>query len=171
MENQKTDKKSIVLFSVYLLVGAFYFAIALVVGMYVTELNVSATEISEELPADDEFDVVSVSEPIDYTQSISDMNDNIVILQEQLTEVKDTLSVLSDSVSQNDAIDYTEQIQQVSEKLTQIENQLTVSENSVSENSLLNTPLEDLTADQQFYVFIIVLLLLALAGVVLGYFL
>ncbi len=171
MENQKNDKKSIALFAVYLLVGACYIAIAVVVGLYVTELNVSATEISEELPADDEFDVVSVSEPIDYTQSISDMNDNIVLLQEQLSEVKDTLSALSDSVSQNDTIDYTEQIQQVSEKLTQIESQLTVSENSVSENSLLNTPLEDLTADQQFYVFIIVLLLLAVAGVLLGYFL
>lgn len=171
MENQKTDKKSIALFSVYLLVGACYFAIALVVGMYVTELNVSATEITEELPADDEFDVVSVSEPIDYTQSISDMNDNIVILQEQLTEVKGTLSALSDSVSHIDTIDYTEQIQVVFDKLTQIENQLTVSENSVSENSLLNTPLEDLTADQQLYVFIIVLLLLAVAGVLLGYFL
>lgn len=171
MENQKIDKKSIALFAVYLLVGAFYIAIAVVVGLYVTELNVSATEITEELPADDEFDVVSVSEPIDYTQFISGMNDNIVILQEQLSEVKETLSVLSDSVSQNDTIDYTEQIQNVSDKLTQIENQLTVSGNSVSENSLLNTPLEDLTAEQQFYVFIIVLLLLAFAGVVLGYFL
>lgn len=171
MENQKIDKKSLALFAVYFLVCSVYIAIAVVVGMYVTELKVSATEIAEEMPTDDEFDVVPASEPIDYTQSISDMNDNIAILQEQLSEVKDTLSVLSDSVSQNDTIDYTEQIQQVSEKLTQIENQLTVSENTVSENSLLNTPLEDLTADQQFYVFIIVLLLLALAGVVLGYFL
>lgn len=171
MENQKIDKKSLALFVVYLLVGACYIAIAVVVGLYVTELKVSATEIVEELPTDDNFDVVSVPEPIDYTQSISDMNDNIVILQEQLSEVKETLSVLSDSVSQNDTIDYTEQIQEVSDKLTQIESQLTVSENTVSENSLLNTPLQDLTADQQFYVFIIVLLLLALAGVVLGYFL
>lgn len=171
MENQKIDKKSIALFVVYWLVCSAFIAIAVVVGIYVTELKVSATEIAEEIPSDDEFDVVSVSEPIDYTQSFSVLNDNIVILQEQLTEVKDTLSALSDSVSHNDTIDYTEQIQQVSEKLTKIENQLTVSENSVSENSLLNTPLVDLTADQQFYVFIIVLLLLALAGVVLGYFL
>lgn len=171
MENKKIDKKSIALFAVYFLVCSAYIAIAVVVGMYVTELNVSATEITEEIPTDDEFDVVSVSEPIDYTQSISDMNDNIVILQEQLSEVKETLSVLSDSVSQNDTIDYTEQIQNVSDKLTQIENQLTVSGNSVSENSLLNTPLEDLTADQQLNVFIIVLLLLAVAGVLLGYFL
>lgn len=171
MENQKIDKKSLALFAVYLFVGACYIAIAVVVGLYLTELKVSATEITEEMPTDDDFDVVSVPGTIDYTQSISDMNDNIVILQEQLTEVKDTLSVLSDSVSQNDMIDYTEQIQQVSEKLTQIENQLTVSGNSVSENSLLNTPLEDLTADQQLYVFIIVLLLLAVAGVLLGYFL
>ncbi len=171
MENQKIDKKSIALFSVYLLVGACYFAIALVVGMYVTELNVSATEISEELPADDEFDVVSVSEPIDYMQSISDMNDNIVILQEQLTEVKDTLSALSDSVSHNDTIDYTEQIQNVSDKLTQIESQLTVSENTVSENSLLNTPLVDLTADQQLKVFIIVLLLFVIVCLSLVFFL
>lgn len=171
MENKKIDKKSIALFAVYFLVCSAYIAIAVVVGMYVTELNVSATEITEEIPTDDEFDVVSVLEPIDYTQSISDMNDNIVILQEQLSKVKETLSVLSDSVSQNDTIDYTEQIQNVSDKLTQIENQLTVSGNSVSENSLLNTPLEDLTADQQLNVFIIVLLLLAVAGVLLGYFL
>ena len=159
LENQKIDKKMLASILVYLLVGACYIAIAVVVGLYVTELKVSATEIAEDMPTDDDFDVVSVPEPIDYTQSISDMNDNIVILQEQLTEVKDTLSALSDSVSQNDTIDYTEQIQEVSEKLTQIENQLTVSENSVSENSLLNTPLEDLTADQQLKVFIIVLLL------------
>ncbi|MGN0245038.1 MAG: hypothetical protein ACI4DK_03600 [Lachnospiraceae bacterium] len=171
MENQKIDKKNLALVAVYLLVGACYIAIAVVVGLYVTELNVSATEILEELPTDDDFDVVTVPEPIDYTQSISDMNDNIVILQEQLSEVKETLSALSDSVSQNDMIDYTEQIQEVSEKLTQIENQLTVSENTVSENSLLNTPLEDLTADQQLNVFIIVLLCVAVAGVVLAYFL
>lgn len=171
MENQKIDKKSLALFAVYLFVGACYIAIAVVVGLYLTELKVSATEIVEELPTDDEFDVVTVPDTIDYTQSISDMNDNIVILQEQLSEVKDTLSALSDSVSHNDTIDYTEQIQNVSDKLTQIENQLTVSENTVSENSLLNTPLEDLTADQQLDVFIIVLLLLAVAGVFLGYFL
>lgn len=171
MENQKIDKKSIALFAVYLLVGACYIAIAVIVGFYVTELNVSATEITEELPTDDEFDVVSVSEPIDYSQSISDMNDNIVILQEQLSEVKDTLSGLSDSVSHNDTIDYTEQIQQVSDKLTQIESQLTVSENSVSENSLLNTPLEDLTADQQLFVFQIVLWLIFVAIVTFCYFL
>lgn len=171
MENQKIDKKSFALFAVYLLVGACYIAIAVVVGLYVTELNVSATEIVEEIPTDDEFDVVTVPEPIDYSQSISDMNDNIVILQEQLSEVKETLSVLSDSVSHNETVDYTEQIQGVSEKLTQIEAQLTVSENSVSENSLLNTPLEDLTADQQFYVFIIVVLLLCVSGVLIAYFL
>lgn len=171
MENKKIDKKSIALFAVYLLVGAFYIAIAVVVGMYVTELKVSATEITEETPSDEEFDVVPASEPIDYTQSISDMNDNIVILQEQLSEVKDSLSALSDSVSQNDTIDYTEQIQNVSDKLTQIENQLTVSENTVSENSLLNTPLKDLTADQQLDVFIIVLLLLAVAVLSLVFFL
>lgn len=171
VENQKIDKKSLVLFAVYLLVGACYIAIAVVVGLYVTELNVSATEITEEMPTDDDFDVVTIPEPIDYTQSISDMNDNIVILQEQLSEVKDTLSVLSDSVSQNDTIDYTEQIQEVSDKLTQIEEQLTVSENTVSENSLLNTPLENLTADQQFDVFIIVLLLIAIVGMFIAYFL
>lgn len=171
MENQKIDKKSLALFAVYLFVGACYIAVAVVVGLYVTELKVSATEITEDIPTDDDFDVVTVPEPIDYTQSISDMNDNIVILQEQLSEVKETLSVLSDSVSQNDTIDYTEQIQEVSEKLTQIESQLTVSENTVSENSLLNTPLEDLTADQQLNVFIIVLLCVAVAGVLLAYFL
>lgn len=171
MENQKNDKKSIALFAVYFLVCSVYIAIAVVVAFYVTELNVFATEITQEIPSDDEFDVVSVSEPIDYTQSISDMNDNIVILQEQLTEVKDTLSALSDSVSHNDTIDYTEQILQVSDKLTQIESQLTVSENTVSENSLLNTPLEDLTADQQLKVFIIVLLLIAIACLSLVFFL
>lgn len=171
MENQRNDKKSNALFALYFLVGAFYIAIAVVVGMYVTELKVSASEITEEVPTDDEFEVVPVSEPIDYTQSISDMNDNIVILQEQLTEVKDTLSVLSDSVSQNDTIDYSEQIQEVSEKLTQIENELTVSENTVSENSLLNTPLVDLTADQQLFVFQIVLWLVFVAIVTLAYFL
>lgn len=171
MENQKIDKKSLALFAVYLFVGACYIAIAVVVGLYVTELKVSATEITEDISTDDDFDVVTVPEPIDYTQSISDMNENIVILQEQLSEVKDTLSGLSDSVSHNDTIDYTEQIQQVSDKLTQIESQLTVSENSVSENSLLNTPLEDLTADQQLKVFIIVLLLIAIACLSLVFFL
>lgn len=171
MENQKIDKKSLALFAVYLFVGACYIAVAVVVGLYVTELKVSATEITEEIPSDDEFDVFSVSEPIDYTQSITDMNDNIVILQEQLTEVKDTLSALSDSVSHNDTIDYTEQIQVVSDKLTQIENQLTVSENSVSENSLFLTPLNDLSTDQQFDVFLIVMLLVISVLFTVAYFL
>lgn len=171
MENQKIDKKSIALVAVYLLVGACYIAIAVVIGLYVTELNVSATEITEEMPVDDDFDVVTVPEPIDYTQSISDMNDNIVILQEQLSEVKDTLSALSDSVSQNDSIDYTEQIHEVSDKLTQIEAQLTVSENTVSENSLFLTPLNDLSADQQFDVFLIVMLLVISVLFTIAYFL
>lgn len=171
MENQKIDKKSLALFAVYLLVGACYIAIAVVVGLYVTELNVSATEITEEMPTDDDFDVVTVPEPIDYTQSISDMNDNIVILQEQLSEVKDTLSVLSDSVSQNDTIDYTEQIQEVSDKLTKIENQLTVSENTVSENSLIDIPIDEMDVNQQLLVIIIVLILYCFAGVILSYFL
>lgn len=153
----------------YLQIAIFAFVFALCFALSVS-VAVSADELPEadqadSVPEDDNFNVVEVPAQIDYSGNFDALNENIVMLQEQLNILQETLANMADSVSENDieAVDYTEQLQAVSDKLDDIKDVVTVSENTVSENSLFSTPLNDFTASQQLTIIVIVLMLIVLA--------
>lgn len=153
----------------YLQVAVFAFVFALCLALSVS-VAVSADELPEadqadSVPEDDNFNVVEVPAQIDYSGNFDALNENIVMLQEQLETLQETLANMADSVSGNnvDTVDYTEQLQAVSDKLDDIKDVVTVSENTVSENSLFNTSLNDFTSSQQLAIIVIVLMLIMLA--------
>lgn len=161
----------------YLQIAIFAFVFALCLALSVS-VAVSADELPEadqadSVPEDDNFNVVEIPAQIDYSGNFDALNENVVKLQEQLNILQETLANMADSVSENDieAVDYTEQLQAVSDKLDDIKDVVTVSENTVSENSLFSTPLNDFTTSQQLGIFVIVLMLIVLEFLVLTLFL
>lgn len=161
----------------YLQVAIFAFVFALCLALSVS-VAVSADELPEadqvdSVPEDDSFNVVEVPAQIDYSGNFDALNENVVKLQEQLNILQETLANMADSVSVNDieAIDYTEQLQTVSDKLDDIKDVVTVSENTVSENSLFSTPLNEFTTCEQIYIVLIILFLIVIAMLVMFYFL
>lgn len=161
----------------YLQVAFFAFVFALCLALSIS-VAVSADELPEadqtdSVPEDDNFNVVEVPAQIDYSGNFDALNENVVKLQEQLNILQETLANMADSVSENDieAVDYTEQLQVVSDKLDDIKDVVTVSENTVSENSLFSTPLNDFTTDQKLNIVLIILFLVVIAMLVMTYFL
>lgn len=161
----------------YLQIAIFAFVFALCFALSVS-VAVSADELpeadqTESVPEDDNFNVVEAPAQIDYSGNFDALNENVVKLQEQLNILQETLANMADSVSENDieAVDYTEHLQALSDKLDDIKDVVTVSENTVSENSLFSTPLNDFTTSQQLGIFVIILMLIVLEFFVLTLFL
>lgn len=161
----------------YLQIAIFAFVFALCFALSAS-VAVSADELPEadqadSVPEDDNFNVVEVPAQIDYSGNFDALNENIVKLQEQLNILQKTLANMAESVSGNDieVVDYTEQLNTVSGKLDDIKDVVTVSENTVSENSLFSTPLNDFTTDQQLDIVLIILFLVVIAMLVMTYFL
>lgn len=161
----------------YLQVAVFAFVFALCFALSVS-VAVSADELPEadqvdSVPEDDNFDVVEAPVQIDYSGNFDALNENVVKLQEQLNVLQETLANMADSVSENDieTVDYTEQLRTVSDKLDDIKDVVTVSENTVSENSLFSTPLNEFTTCEQIYIVLIILFLIVIAMLVMFYFL
>ena len=164
-------KKDYLQVAVFAFVFALCFALSVSVAVYADELP--EADQTESVPDDDNFNVVEAPAQIDYSGNFDVLNENVVKLQEQLNILQETLANMADSVSENDieAVDYTEQLQAVSDKLDDIKNVVTVSENTVSENSLFSTPLNDFTTDQQLDIVLIILFLVVIAMLVMTYFL
>lgn len=164
-------KKDYLQVAVFAFVFAICFALSVSVAVHADELP--ETDQTESVPDDDNFNVVEIPAQIDYSGNFDALNENIVMLQEQLEVLQETLANMADSVSDNDieAVDYTEQLQAVSDKLDDIKDVVTVSENTVSENSLFSTPLNDFTTSQQLGIFVIILMLIVLEFLVLTLFL
>lgn len=161
----------------YLQVAVFAFVFALCLALSVS-VAVHADELPEadqvdSVPEDDNFNVIEAPAQIDYSGNFDVLNENVVKLQEQLSILQETLANMADSVSENDieVVDYTEQLQAVSDKLDDIKDVVTVSENTVSENSLFSTPLNDFTVDQQLHIVLIILFLVVIAMLVMTFFL
>lgn len=156
-------KKDYLQIAIFAVVFALCFALSVSVAVYADELP--EADQTESVSDDDNFNVVEAPAQIDYSGNFDVLNENVVKLQEQLNILQETLANMVDSVSENDieAVDYTEQLQAVSDKLDDIKDVVTVSENTVSENSLFNTPLNDFTASQQLTIIVIVLMLIVLA--------
>lgn len=163
MEGHKMDKKDYLQIAVFAVVCALLFSLSVSVAVRADELPVA--DQTESVPDDDNFNVVEIPAQIDYSGNFDALNENIVMLQEQLETLQETLANMADSVSGNsvDAVDYTGQLQAVSDKLDDIKDVVTVSENTVSENSLFSTPLNDFSANQQLIIFVIVLMFVGLA--------
>lgn len=161
----------------YLQIAIFAFVFALCFALSVS-VAVSADELPEadqadSVPEDDNFNVIETPAQIDYSGNFDALNENVVKLQEQLNILQETLANMADSVSENDieTVDYTEQLQTVSDKLDDIKVVVTVSENTVSENSLFSTPLNNFTTDQKLNIVLIILFLVVIAMLVMTYFL
>lgn len=163
----------------YLQVAFFALVFALIVSLSIS-VAVSADELPEadhadSVPVDDDFNVLDVSspDPVDYSGDFGLLNENLVGIQEQLNVLQETVADMSDTVSENDdeVIDYTNQFQLLSDKLDGFYDVLSVSENSISENSLFSTPLNEFTTDQQLDIFLIILFLVVFAMVIIAYFL
>lgn len=171
MEDHKMDKKDYLQITVFAVVCALLFSLSVSVAVRADELP--ETDQTESVPDDDNFNVVEIPAQIDYSGNFDALNENIVMLQEQLEVLQETLSNMADSVSENnvDAVDYTEQLQAVSDKLDDIKDVVMVSENMVSENSLFSTPLNDFTTDQKLNIVLIILFLVVIAMLVMTYFL
>lgn len=171
MENHKMDKKDYLQIAFFAFVCALCFALFVSVAVHADELP-EADQV-ESVPEDDNFSVVEVPTQIDYSGNFDVLNENIVMLQEQLEALQETIVNMADSVSNNDidTVDYTEQLQAVSDKLDDIKDVVTVSENTVSENSLFSTPLNDFSTDQKLNIMLIVLFLVVIAMLVITYFL
>ena len=151
-------KKKNILFGV--LVGTSVIAMTLVFCLYVNALAVSAVEMPEELPPDDEFNVVDVpvSDPKDYSEDLTTVNENLVLLQEQIQGLTDAVGQLSVDVSGNKPEDYHVDIKDVSGKLDSVVDALTVSENTVSENNIMTTPLSDYSLKEQLLLLILMVM-------------
>lgn len=164
MEGHKMDKKDYLQIAVFAFVCAIVFALSISVTVRADELP--EADQTESVPDDDNFNVVEIPAQIDYSGNFDALNENIVMLQEQLETLQETLANMADSVSGNDidTVDYTEQLQAVSDKLDDIKDVVTVSENTVSENSLFSTPLNDFTTDQQLSIFVTVLMFIVLVA-------
>lgn len=164
-------KKDYLQVAIFAVVFALCFALSVSVAVYADELP--EADQTESVPDDDNFNVVEAPAQIDYSGNFDALNENVVKLQEQLNILQETLANMADSVSENDieAVDYTEQLQAVSDKLDDIKNVVTVSENTVSENSLFSTPLNDFTTDQQLDIVLIILFFVVIAMLVMTYFL
>ena len=103
---------------------------------------------------------------IDYTEKFDNLESSLNMLSEYMDNIQAYLTDLKGSVSGND-IDYSDQLDDLQDKLTDLSDDVaailestTVSENTVSENSLLDTPLNSLSIYQQFCVFMIVIVFL-----------
>lgn len=164
-------KKDYLQVAVFAFVFALCFALSVSVAVYADELP--EADRTESVPDDDNFNVVEVPVQIDYSGNFDVLNENVVKLQEQLNILQETLANMADSVSNNDidVVDYTEQLQAVSDKLDDIKDVVTVSENTISENSLFSTPLNDFTTEQQLDIVLIILFLIVIAMLVMTYFL
>ena len=168
MENYKMDKKDHLQIAVFAIVCALFLALSISVAVRADELP--EADQTESVPEDDNFNVVEMPAQIDYSGNFDALNENIVMLQEQLETLQETIANMADSVSNNDidTVDYTEQLQAVSDKLDDIKDVVTVSENTVSENSLFSTPLNDFSTDQQLSIILIVLMFIMIV-VFIGY--
>lgn len=164
-------KKDYLQVAVFVFVFAICFALSVSVAVYADELP--EVDQADSVPEDDNFNVIEAPSQIDYSGNFDVLNENVVKLQEQLNILQETLANMADSVSENDfeTVDYTEQLQIVSDKLDDIKDVVTVSENTVSENSLFSTPLNDFTTDQQLDIVLIILFLVVIAMLVMTYFL
>ena len=151
----------------------FGLCFALSVSVAVSADELPDADQADSVPEDDNFNVIETPAQIDYSGNFDALNENVVKLQEQLNILQETLANMADSVSENDfeTVDYTEQLQIVSDKLDDIKDVVTVSENTVSENSLFSTPLNDFTTDQQLDIVLIILFLVVIAMLVMTYFL
>jgi len=164
-------KKDYLQIAFFAFVFAFCFALSVSVAVSADELP--EADLADSVPEDDDFDVVEAPVQIDYFGNFDALNENVIKLQEQLDILQETLANMADSVSDNDidVVDYTEQLQAVSDKLDDIKDVVTVSENTVSENSLFSTPLNDFTTEQQLDIVLIILFLIVIAMLVMTYFL
>lgn len=165
------DKKDYLQIAVFVFVFALCFALSVSVAVSADELP-EADQV-DSVPEDDDFNVIEIPAQIDYSGNFDALNENVVKLQEQLNILQETLANMADSVSGNDieVVDYTEQLQAVSDRLDDIKDVVTVSENTVSENSLFSTPLNEFTPDQQLDIVLIILFLVVIAMLVMTYFL
>ena len=99
-------------------------------------------------------------------EKFDNLESSLNMLSEYMDNIQAYLTDLKGSVSGND-IDYSDQLDDLQDKLTDLSDDVaailestTVSENTVSENSLLDTPLNSLSIYQQFCVFMIVIVFL-----------
>lgn len=153
-----------------LLVELFF----LMLCIYVSVVNASAAELPEQmvdaaqLPEQSDPEQPAAIPVIDYTEKFDNLESSLNMLSEYMDNIQADLTDLKGSVSGNDIdlIDYSDQLDDLRDKLTDLSDDVaaileysTVSENTVSENSLLDTPLNSLSLFQQMVVFLIVIVL------------
>ena len=145
--------------------------------IYSAVVNASAAELPEQIvnaaqlpeqsdPEQSDPEQPAATPVIDYTEKFDNLESSLNMLSEYMDNIQAYLTDLKGSVSGND-IDYSDQLDDLQDKLTDLSDDVaailestTVSENTVSENSLLDTPLNSLSIYQQFCVFMIVIVFL-----------
>lgn len=148
--------------------------------IYSAVVNASAAELPEQivnaaqLPEQSDPELPDLEQPaatpvIDYTDKFDNLESSLNMLSEYMDSIQADLTDLKRSVSCNDIdlIDYSDQLDDLQDKLIDLSDDVaailestTVSDNTVSENSLLDTPLNSLSIYQQFCVFMIVIVFL-----------
>ena len=132
--------------------------------IYSAVVNASAAELPEQmvdaaqLPEQSDPEQPAATPAIDYTEKFDNLESSLNMLSEYMDNIQADLTDLKGSVSGNDIdlIDYSDQLDDLQDKLTDLSDDVaailestTVSDNTISENSLLDTPLNVLTIDQQ----------------------
>ena len=156
--------------------------------IYSAVVNASAAELPEQivnaaqLPEQSEPEQSDPEQPaatpvIDYTEKFDNLESSLNMLSEYMDSIQADLTDLKGSVSGND-IDYSDQLDDLQDKLTDLSDDVaailestTVSENTVSENSLLDTPLNSLSLFQQLDVLLIVIIMFFMVVITIAFWL
>lgn len=148
--------------------------------IYLAVVNASAAELPEQIvdaaqlpeqsdPEQSDPEQPAATPVIDYTEKFDNLESSLNMLSEYMDSIQTDLTDLKGSVSGNDIdlIDYSDQLDDLQDKLTDLSDDVaailestTVSENTVSENSLLDTPLNYLETGQQLGVILLVFVML-----------
>lgn len=151
--------------------------------IYSAVVNASAAELPEQivnaaqLPEQSDPEQPAATPVIDYTEKFDNLESSLNMLSEYMDNIQADLTDLKGSVSGND-IDYSDQLDDLQDKLTDLSDDVaailestTVSENTVSENSLLDTPLNSLSLFQQMVVLLIVILMFFMVVITIAFWL
>lgn len=151
--------------------------------IYSAVVNASAAELPEQivndaqLPEQSDPEQPAATPVIDYTEKFDNLESSLNMLSEYMDSIQADLTDLKGSVSGND-IDYSDQLDDLQDKLTDLSDDVaailestTVSENTVSENSLLDTPLNSLSLFQQLGVLLIVIIMFFMVVITIAFWL
>ena len=156
--------------------------------IYSAVVNASAAELPEQIvnaaqlpeqsdPEQSDPEQPAATPVIDYTEKFDNLESSLNMLSEYMDNIQADLTDLKGSVSGND-IDYSDQLDDLQDKLTDLSDDVaailestTVSENTVSENSLLDTPLNCLSLFQQMVVLLIVILMFFMVVITIAFWL